>query len=596
MNHLVFMTWSKMSRYRFVQMYSKNGKRKGQISLLVLSFLFTLSTIEAQHEFSSTAGAIDDYFSKLESFGLSGSLLIGNKDEILLKKDYGLNTSANGIDPAYLVGSISKQYTSTAILMLEQRGLLKTSDYLSTHLKNIPQDKSKITIHHLLTHTSGLKDDYWDQHPTLTEEEYIVEMLSKALEAEPGVRFSYANFGYHLLAKIVETVSKKDYERFLVEELFRPNGLENTGFNLVKWKASQVVKYTDWTTAGSEQYLKNPLDRPVYLQPEGSGGILSTTADLYKWYQVIFHSEKILSAASKRKLLTVEKENYGYGWEIYPTSRGTQLIEHGGYDSWVGVVTGIYNFVDEDLVVIFLGNTHMSQFLLKDELMNNIEALIFGGSVRLPPAAWPNNKQIDLNPYLGIYENAGQSISIAKGKKSNQIRLRTTDEKTIQQLLFPRPIDSEKRTDIQLEYVFNHFKNNDYEPLKDTYFKASSFERLKARYSTIWNQLNASMGTYKGIRVLHTLPNIYEGKFELQIFTELQFENGSFYVRAFRDHNGRIHIQHLDFPKKLDIFLIPTKDGEFVYWNVKTGISSKIKIHLNKLIVNSNLSVEFEKK
>lgn len=565
------------------------------LSLFLSIILFNTPKAITQHSSTGSAQAIDAYFSRLEAFGLSGSLLIGNKEEILLKKDYGNRVPADGINLAYLTGSITKQFTATAILLLEQRGLLHTNDNLLKHLPNTPQDKAHITLHQLLTHTSGLKDDYWDQNKELTEKEYITKMLSEPLQAEPGNRFRYANFGYHLLAKVIERVSKKEYERFLTEELFRPNGIQYTGFNLVDWKENQVVEYTDWTTAGSEQYIKNPLDRPVYLQPEGSGGILSTTVDLYKWYQTIFHSSKVLTDASKKKLLTPEKESYGYGWEIYKTSRGTALIEHGGYDSWVGIVTGFYYFAEEDIVVIFLGNTHMSQLLLKEDLMNNIEALLFGGSLRVPPTTNSSDNQMDLEQLFGTYQNNGKSITISKGKLNNQIRLRTTDEQTIRQLLFPSFTQAEKNTDVQLEYIFEHFSNGDYEPLKLFFFNDAPFEAVKNRYIQIWTQLTTAMGPYKGFQVLHTMPNQYEGKFELLIFTELQFENGNFYTRAFRNHHGRIHIQQLDFPRKLEIFLTPVRDGGVIFWNIKTGITSTLKFYQNKLSINDNPKVEFVK-
>ncbi len=555
--------------------------------LAAICFLYFNQRIRAQdHPVNSHVQAVDGYFSKLEAYGLSGSLLIGTKDQILLKKDYGQQDSHKSVDLAYLVGSLTKQFTATAILLLEQRGLLNTREKISSYLTNIPSDKSEITIHQLLTHTAGLKDDYWDQYRELTEEAYIEMMLAQDILSKPGTRFRYINFGYHLLAKIIETVSKIEYERFLIEELFRPSGLYHTGFKLVEWQENQVALYTDWTTEGNEHLIRNPLDRPIYLQPEGSGGLLSTTGDLYKWYQTIFHSENILSNQSKLKLLAAEKANYAYGWEIYQTIRNTKLIEHGAYDSWVGVVTGIYNFVEEDLVVIFLGNTHMSQFLRKDDLMNDIEALIFGGQVLIPPGLAQYQGQTEVSQHIGVYKSGAKSISILKGKTKNQLRLRTTDKATIQQILFPAQNITEKRTDVQLEYVLNNIKANNYEALRNYFYRDAPFEALKKRYSETWNQLSGMLGQYKGFSVLHTLPNIYEGKFELELITALEFERGIFHLRAFRNHNGRIHLQPLQLPERLEIFLSPINKDNFNYWNVKTGITSTITIQQNKLSIN----------
>jgi len=576
-------TWTKRSSNRYVHSIRKKQTWVWHLMLATIIFLCFNQVIRAQHlPISNTIQAVDAYLSNLESFGLSGSLLIGTKDKVLLKKDYGVHGTSQGIDPAYLVGSLTKQFTATAILFLEQEGMLKTSDLISDYLTNVPQDKSGITIHQLLTHTSGLKDDYWDRHRDLDEEAYVEMMLAKDMLSNPGERFSYANIGYHLLAKIVETVSKKDYERFLVEEFFLPNGLMNTGFKLVNWQKNQVVQYKDWTTEGNEHLIRNPLDRPIYLQPEGSGGIISTTRDLYKWYQTIFHSEKILSAVSRMKLLAAEKENYAYGWENYKTNRGTALIEHGGYDSWVGVVSGLYNFADENLVVIFLGNTHMSQFLRKEDLMNNIEALIFGGQVQMPPGSAIPQEEIKLSNYIGAYNKGESSLSVSKGITNNQLCLRTKDRVIIEQLLFPVPVDAEKRSDVQLEIVLNNIRTNNYEPLRDQLIDDVPFDVLKKMYSQFWVQ--------------NTVPKMHEGKFELELLLALKFERGIYYIRAFRNHNGRIHLQPLKIPEKLEIFLSPAGKDQFRYWNIKTGITSTVEFQKNGLKLNGNMENFYAKK
>ena len=586
------------SVYLYALTFQKNQKWLRCFSLTWIISLCLIQNICAQYPpIHWHTQAVDSYFSKLEAFGLSGSLLIGTKDKVLLRKDYGNQTSSKSNDLAYLVGSISKQFTATAILLLEQRGFLNTNEPISTYLSNLPSDKSEITIHQLLTHTSGLKDDYWDQHRDLSEDAYIEKMLAEDLLSKPGSRFRYANFGYHLLSKIIESVSKKDYERFLNEELFRPFGLFNTGFNMVDWQQNQVAQYTDWSTEGSEQILRNPLDRPIYLQPEGSGGLLSTTGDLYKWYQLIFHSEKLLSANSKQKLLTTEKANYACGWEVYQTNRGSTLIEHGGFDTWVGLVTGFYNFIDEDLVVIFLGNTHMSKLLQKDDLMKNIEALIFGGQVQMPPGPAIHQNTADISKYFGVYKTGAKSISISKGKVKNNLRLRTTDQAIIQQLLFPGLSDAEKRTDVQLEYILNNIKDDKYEPLKDHFIEEVPFDVLKQTYRQTWKQLTGSMGQYKGFQVLHTISNIFEGKFELQLFIALEFEHGIFHLRAFRNYNGRIHLQPLRLPERLEIFLSPTADkATYKFWNIKSGLSSTITIQENSLSINGKEEMVYKKK
>lgn len=567
--------------------------------LYILALPFALLTATPAYTQASetlneqTTQAIDSYLSRLENFGLSGSLLIGSPEEILFKKDYGINRKKQSAEPAYLVGSLTKQFTATGILFLEQKGLLSVNDPISKYLTTIPADKSNITIHQLLTHTSGLSDDYWDQHRDLSEEQYIEMMLKKESRSEPGKRYAYANIGYHLLSKIIEKVSNLDYETFLDKELFQQIKLKNTGFKIPRWKKGQVINYTDWTTEGSENIIKNPLDRPVYLQPEGSGGILSTTIDLYNWYKAIFHTDKVLNESSRKKLLTTELGNYAYGWRVYPTRRGTGLVEHGGHDSWVGVVTGICNFIDEDIVVIYLGNTHMGKSLFKDDLMNNIESIIWGGNIQMPPKKTLVSKSSNSKKYAGVYDFDGNKIIVSEGKVDHQLKLQTSSGQTIKEIVFPDP--KKKYVDVQLQRVFKYIEQGDYETIHDEFMGLPPLEAIKQQYSNVWDNLKKGYGKYHGLQVLHVLPTYLNGRFNLQSFIALEFERGSYYLRILRNQHGRIHMQPIDLPKKLEAFLTPLSADEYLYWNLKTGISSEIKFQNGGLIINGKEKAIYSK-
>ncbi len=561
--------------------------------LSLLALILCNSYLISQNHLDQSMKMVDSYFDRLEDYGLSGSLLIGNKKGILLNKNYGQKTSQETTDLAYSVGSLTKQFTATAILLLEQRGKLKTGNHASEYLDYIPSDKSEITIHHLLTHTSGLGNPYWDQNPDLTEIQYLKKVLSESLDNEPGTRFNYSNFGYHLLAKIVEAVSNKSYEHFLSDDLFKPNGLQRTGFNLVDWDENQVVEYRDWTVERSSMKLSNPLDRPIYLQPEGSGAILSTTDDMYKWYQHLFNSDEILTEESKKKLLTVEMNNYGYAWNIYKTRRGTKLIEHGAYDSWLGVVAGFYNYIDEDLVIIFLGNTHMSGILRKEDLVRNIEAIIFGGTIMIPPVAG-SNPHIK-HDYKGEYTLNNVSIEISEGNLPNQLRLRTENPEVIRKILLPGIETMDQGSDEQIISFFEKINQNDWESVKGMVYDETPFEYLKPMYAKVWNDLTTGYGTYKGIKTLHFVPGEFGGKFELQVIAEGKFERGNFPVRVFRNHKGKLHVQPLQYPSQLEIFLSPSMDNQFTFWNIKFGMITKFKFDGNQLIINSDEGMKFNK-
>ena len=146
-----------------------------------------------------------------------------------------------------------------------------------------------------------------------------------------------------------------------------------------------------------------------------------------------------------------------------------------------------------------------------------------------------------------------------------------------------------------MEDFFNYINNNDFETLTNIYFEGFTSEGLKKRYNDIWKNLTNGYGKYKGLKVLHTMPNIYEGKFELQFFTELQFENGCYYVRVFRNHAGRMHVQRFPVPTKFEQFPLPIGNNKFLTYNIKLGTSSTIKFIDNGLIVNENSKLVFKK-
>jgi hypothetical protein len=117
----------------------------------------------------------------------------------------------------------------------------------------------------------------------------------------------------------------------------------------------------------------------------GSGGMLSTVDDLYRWHQALL-GDRLLSAAARAKLYRPVLNGFGYGWRVLPTRRGTQVIYHGGYDTSLGVAAAFYRFVDEDTVFILLANTHLNRQLNTEFMAQWVENLLFGGAVPMPPA------------------------------------------------------------------------------------------------------------------------------------------------------------------------------------------------------------------
>ena len=165
----------------------------------------------------------------LTDAGFRGAVLVSRNGKVLLRKGYGMADRENGTawapDAVFSVGSITKQFTAAAILKLEAQGKLRVEDPIPRFLDEVPADKRAITIHHLLTHTSGLESDFAGDYESVGRDEYAARALASKLRTAPGSQFFYSNAGYSLLGAIVEIASGKPYETYLAENLFLPAGM-----------------------------------------------------------------------------------------------------------------------------------------------------------------------------------------------------------------------------------------------------------------------------------------------------------------------------------------------------------------------------------
>src|SRR5574338_724703 len=179
--------------------------------LLLAVLLQAPSTARAQTTVAAnpTGATLDDYLDRMSRLGWSGSALVARHDTVLLAKGYGLVDRSAGRavtdSTVFSLGSITKQFTAAAILKLEQEGRLRTADSIGRYLPDVPSDKRGITIHQLLTHTAGLREDYGasDFEP-VERAEYIGRVMRTALVTPPGAAYRYSNAGYSLLAAVVE--------------------------------------------------------------------------------------------------------------------------------------------------------------------------------------------------------------------------------------------------------------------------------------------------------------------------------------------------------------------------------------------------------
>lgn len=259
----------------------------------------------------------------------------------------------------YRLGSITKQFTAAAIMLLQQRGELSVDDPISNYLPEYPTHGHTITIEHLLTHTSGIFSytaipGYMAQRvrADLTTEELIDAFKSEPMEFAPGEQWSYSNSGYVLLGAIIEEVSGQSYPDFMRENIFDPLNMENTYYG-----GPQVIP----GRASGYQWMEDEYWHAPYLsmtQPHAAGGLLSSVGDLAKWDQAL-QKNRLLTAESFQRMTTPftlnngETTDYGYGFRLSEV-RGHPAVEHGG--GIFGFVTAAMRIPEEDIYVAILSN------------------------------------------------------------------------------------------------------------------------------------------------------------------------------------------------------------------------------------------------
>ncbi|HXB55644.1 MAG TPA: serine hydrolase domain-containing protein [Vicinamibacteria bacterium] len=313
----------------------------------------------------AAGGRLDAYFEALAVEGFSGTVLVARKGELLLNKGYGLADRERHVPCAtntvFDIGSITKQFTAAGILKLEMAGKLKVADKLSQYLDGVPDDKSAITLHHLLTHTSGLDHGYGEDDAYAPRDLAVRLFLRMPLVTPPGTEYRYSNAGFSLLAAVIERVSGRPYETFLNDEFFRPAGMVKTGYLIPHWNLREVSKNYNGDKSYEWTFNRNWGPEGPYWHLFGNGGILTTTGDLYRWEQSLM-GDRALSPEARRKLLTpyvpTDEEgqgSYAYGWRVGKTSRGTPYSGHGGGSDY-GVSAAYFRFPDEGILVVVLSN------------------------------------------------------------------------------------------------------------------------------------------------------------------------------------------------------------------------------------------------
>jgi CubicO group peptidase (beta-lactamase class C family) len=291
----------------------------------------------------------------------NGSILVSKNGKVLLSKAYGMSNkeenSPNTTQTKFMIGSITKQFTALSIMQLEEKGLLSVNDKIDKYVSGFPHGK-EITIHQLLSHTSGLPRDIeteikFDSMPkTLEEALNMIKGKNIELLCTPGEKFNYSNSGYVLLGYIIEKVARKTYSDYLQENIFTPLKMDNSG---VGYNRKENKELAIGYPIAKQETSFDSYDISLW---NSAGGIYSTVDDLYKWDRALY-TEELISKKTLNTIYTPVKNNYGYGWFISRDENNTTYSHEG---SAFGFVSEITRQVDNDVFIVVLSNEENANY------------------------------------------------------------------------------------------------------------------------------------------------------------------------------------------------------------------------------------------
>jgi CubicO group peptidase (beta-lactamase class C family) len=331
---------------------------------LVLLAVFTGTYLGTASDEPGPDQSIEEFLDRTWPKEASGTVIAARGAETISCRGWGMADKRRKIaatcDTVYDVMSMTKQFTAAAILKLEMMGKLRTTDPMSKFVGPAPEDKRRITLHHLLTHTSGLIDLLGHDYAVVSRAAMLRRALRSRLLSPPGDVYRYSNLGYSILAAIVEKASGMGYEDFLAQRLFKPARMAWTGYVLPNWNRSEVaVEYDE-----QGRPYGRPFERPwandgPYWNLRGNGGMLSTARDILRWHLAL-RGERILSTQAKQKLFTPHVReapngdtHYGYGWVIMRTHDGRVAWHNGGNGLSFGALA---RSLDSDVMVFWISN------------------------------------------------------------------------------------------------------------------------------------------------------------------------------------------------------------------------------------------------
>jgi len=393
-----------------------------KIKIIICTAIFITASSVAQEKFNldGFADKADKYMKALVHVGeFSGTVLVANKGEIIFEEGYDFASKRfnipNSSDTKYRIGSMTKSFTAICILQLVEQGKLSLKDPVSNFIKDYPFGEL-IKIKNLLSHTSGIKRDlkFDDASKKYDLDELINMSKVDSLLYKPGTRMTYSNCGYVLLHKILEIVSNEPYESYVVQNVLKPLGLENTG---IEDPLFPPVGLADGFGKGMDRNGNFGV-KEIHMNSHGYsdavGAMYSTPKDLMKFARQIGKSNVLKPETWSLALDPYLKDGpngfkWGFGFNIYQGKKVKVINHNGRTDGFRG---GYYQFLEDDLTMIILGNNSDAE---RGAIINAFQAIMSDEDYYQPKTY--ESISIDaskLDDYIGAYKTEDFPFKILK--------------------------------------------------------------------------------------------------------------------------------------------------------------------------------------
>lgn len=529
------------------------------------------------------------YMNDLEQLGFAAGLLVARGENLLVHSGNGMAdreaSRSWSTETISTVGSITKQFTGAAILLLQEDGLLSVADPITKYFADVPEDKQSITLHQLLTHSSGIFDlDGLGDWDPIDHDTFVRSAMQQPLEFEPGTSYSYSNAGYSLLGAILEQITGTSYETFLRERLFLPAGMRDTGYILADWdEARLAVGYRSAERWGT--VLERPLaeDGPYWVL-RANGGIHATTADMFRWSQALLNGELLSSRSIDAYWAPHVDEgfgdsHYGYGWVVTRGVGDRNLITHNGGNGILFADMAIY---PDNNVVMVLQTNVVSDWPLAQSLLEAIANRLFEGELyRTVPKLTETTPEIVATFAADYVAGKGEEKLVFR-VKADGVELRVAPETpmTFARMHSTRAVDIERvqRLSRSIDTIVEAYVEHDnLQLLFDAYGGRATLQTLEERWESFKQRQEPELGTVIGYELLGTA--LRNGR-DVTV-ARILFERGHFDSAFVWDPEQEEHLLGRS-SRGLNPELRFVATGELTFGSWDGGFSNSRELHFSK--------------